>query len=111
MTTFHTGPDTGEHGMLTVSPNATETERQRWRHSPPRVHPLVWTHKDGRKSLLLGNTCAQVEDMDYLEGQALLCKLRDWATRPGNVYSHTWSVGDRIRVYRTRSGGGFPVAA
>jgi alpha-ketoglutarate-dependent taurine dioxygenase len=85
-----------EAGMRYVTPEPSYAQLMAWREYPPRTHPLVWTHKDGRKSLLLGNTCAMVEDMDYLEGQALLCKLRDWATRPGNVYSHKWSVGDLV---------------
>jgi alpha-ketoglutarate-dependent taurine dioxygenase len=85
-----------EHGMLTVSPGATETDRQRWRHSPPKVHPLVWTHRSGRKSLVLGSTASHVEGLDASEGRALLDELLEWATQPKFVYRHQWRLGDLL---------------
>lgn len=58
--------------------------------------PLVWTHRSGRKSLILGCTASHVVDMDYTEGTKTLVRLRDWATQPQFVYRHRWSVGDLV---------------
>lgn len=58
--------------------------------------PLVWEHKSGRKSLVLGCTAYQVVDMDAKKSAELLVKLRDWATREQFVYSHEWTVGDTV---------------
>jgi len=58
--------------------------------------PLVWKHRSGRKSLVLGCTAYQVLDMPHKESVRLLVKLRDWATQPQFVYRHKWSVGDTV---------------
>ena len=61
-----------------------------------RELPLVWTHRSGRKSLVLGATARHVVDMDYRRSAELLVRLRDWATQPQFVYRHQWSVGDLV---------------
>jgi alpha-ketoglutarate-dependent taurine dioxygenase len=61
-----------------------------------RELPLVWNHRSGRKSLVLGCTARHVVDMDFRKSVELLVRLRDWATRPEFVYRHTWSVGDLV---------------
>ncbi len=58
--------------------------------------PLVWNHRTGRKSLVLGCTAHHVLGMDPTESTKLLVRLRDWATQPQFVYSHEWSVGDAV---------------
>lgn len=58
--------------------------------------PLVWTHRSGRKSLVLGCTATQVVGMDRRESALLLNGLREWATSEAFFYSHTWSVGDMV---------------
>jgi len=58
--------------------------------------PLVWKHRSGRKSLVLGCTAHHVIGMTPTESTKLLVRLRDWATRPEFVYSHEWSVGDAV---------------
>jgi alpha-ketoglutarate-dependent taurine dioxygenase len=58
--------------------------------------PLVWTHRSGRKSLVLGCTATQVVGMDRKESTLLLNGLREWATSEPFFYSHTWSVGDMV---------------
>ena len=58
--------------------------------------PLVWTHRSGRKSLMLGCTAHHVIGMNPTESTKLLVRLRDWATREPFVYSHEWSVGDAV---------------
>lgn len=61
-----------------------------------RELPLVWTHRSGRKSLVLGCTARHIVDADFRESVNLLVRLRDWATGPQFVYRHTWSVGDLV---------------
>lgn len=68
----------------------------RWRSRPTHEHPLVWTHRSGRKSLVLGASADYVVGMDLGEGRALLAELLDRATQPHLVYSHRWSVGDTV---------------
>jgi alpha-ketoglutarate-dependent taurine dioxygenase len=63
---------------------------------PSREQPLVWKHRSGRKSLVLGLTAAYVLGMDPLESRELLVRLRDWATQPRFVYQHRWSMGDMV---------------
>jgi len=58
--------------------------------------PLVWTHRSGRKSLVIGATGRHIVDMDFKKSAELLVRLRDWATQPQFVYRHTWSVGDLV---------------
>ncbi len=62
------------------------------------IHPLVRTHPEtGRKSLFIGDISAgTIEGMSQVESDALLCQLRDFATRPNFVYRHHWRVGDAL---------------
>lgn len=61
-----------------------------------RELPLVWTHRSGRKSLVIGATARHVVDMEYRKSIELLVRLRDWATKPQFVYRHSWSIGDLV---------------
>ena len=79
-----------------VNPEPSFAELQGWQHFPPNVLPLVWKHRSGRKSLVLGSTASHVEGMDLREGTALLTRLREYATRPEFVYRHEWTVGDLV---------------
>ena len=58
--------------------------------------PLVWTHKSGRKSLVLGCTARSIVGMDDKSGTLLLNRLREWATSEPFHYAHEWSVGDMV---------------
>ena len=58
--------------------------------------PLVWTHRSGRKSLVLGCTARHIVGMDFKKSAELLVQLRCWATQPKFVYRHKWSVGDLV---------------
>jgi alpha-ketoglutarate-dependent taurine dioxygenase len=69
---------------------------ERLRSEPVRLHPLVWTHHDGQKSLVLGETASHVEGMDEAEGAALLEELLERTTRPEYTYTHEWEVGDLV---------------
>ncbi|HYB80162.1 MAG TPA: TauD/TfdA family dioxygenase [Mycobacterium sp.] len=85
-----------EASQRRVHPDPTEEQLARWRSRPTHEHPLVWTHRSGRKSLVLGASADHVIGMDLDEGRALLQELLERATVPDNVYSHTWSVGDTV---------------
>jgi alpha-ketoglutarate-dependent taurine dioxygenase len=74
------------------SPEALEMMRQR----PPKEHPLVWTHRSGRKSLVLGATADYVVGMDPDESRALLDDLLARATTAERVYRHEWRIGDVV---------------
>ncbi|CAN7634537.1 TauD/TfdA family dioxygenase [Phenylobacterium sp. LjRoot219] len=79
-----------------VNPTPTVEELTLWQKYEPKVHPLVWTHRSGRKSLVLGSTAWEVQGMAPAEGRMLLCKLQEWATQPQFVYRHEWQVGDLL---------------
>ena len=85
-----------EASQRRVHPDPTEEQLARWRSRPTHEHPLVWTHRSGRKSLVLGASADHVIGMDLDEGRALLQELLERATVPDNLYSHTWSVGDTV---------------
>lgn len=79
-----------------VEPEPSYAELRGWQQFKPAILPLVWTHRSGRKSLVLGATASHIEGMDMQEGPALLTKLREHATQPQFVYSHEWTEGDMI---------------
>jgi alpha-ketoglutarate-dependent taurine dioxygenase len=85
-----------EASQRRVDPDPTAEQLARWRARPTHEHPLVWTHRSGRKSLVLGASADYVVGMDPDEGRVLLAGLLDRATEPDKVYSHTWSVGDTV---------------
>jgi alpha-ketoglutarate-dependent taurine dioxygenase len=69
----------------------------RWRSmAEPMEQPLVWTHEDGRKSLLLGSHADGIVGMPNPHGRALLWRLQQWAAQPDFVYTHHWTVGDFV---------------
>ncbi len=85
-----------ERSQYYVTPEMSYEEIRFWQQSPTKTCPLVWTHRSGRKSLLLGATADYVEGLSPEESRALLARLRDWATQPQFVYRHRWQVGDLL---------------
>lgn len=85
-----------EASQRRVYPDPTPEQVKAWRARPTSVHPLVWTHRSGRKSLLIGAHAERVLDMDPEESRALLDDLLDRATGDDVVYRHQWSVGDTV---------------
>jgi alpha-ketoglutarate-dependent taurine dioxygenase len=85
-----------EASQRKTTPDPSPEDVARWRSRPTHEHPLVWTHRSGRKSLVLGASADYIVGMDIDEGRAVLDDLLQNATRPDNVYSHTWSVGDTV---------------
>jgi alpha-ketoglutarate-dependent taurine dioxygenase len=87
---------TFEASQRLVNNDPSPEELAMWRKRPPKEHPLVWTHRSGRRSLVLGATTDHVVGMDRAEGTALLADLLARATTPDHVYRHEWSVGDLV---------------
>jgi alpha-ketoglutarate-dependent taurine dioxygenase len=79
-----------------VFPNPSPEQKAAWASFPDTIHPLVWTHRSGRKSLLLGSSASHIVGMDRDEGRALIDELQGWATQPAFVYRHEWTVGDMV---------------
>lgn len=85
-----------EASQRRVTPDPSPEVLAKWRSRRTHTHPLVWTHRSGRRSLVLGASADYVVGMDRAEGTALLADLLDRATVPDKMYSHTWSVGDTV---------------
>ncbi len=77
-------------------PDPTPEQMAAWERRPSRRHPLVWRHRSGRRSLVIGITAAGVVQMDEDEGLALLDDLLDRSTAPDRMYRHEWQVGDMV---------------
>jgi len=82
--------------QLYWKPEPSAQELLAWMARGKKTLPLVWKHRSGRKSLVLGATALQVEGMDVWESETLLVRLRDWATQPQFVYRHHWTLGDMV---------------
>jgi len=82
--------------QLYVHPEPSHAQLKDWLKFPVKSLPLVWSHRSGRKSLILGVTAQQVEGMAAMESEELLVRLRDWATQPRFSYRHSWNVGDMV---------------
>lgn len=98
-----------------VEPEPSYDTFRQWLKVRRNTLPLVWKHRSGRQSLVIGNTAVNVVGMDPLEGLELLVFLRDWATQERFRYSHAWTLGDavmwdntgtlhRVRPYAADSG-------
>jgi alpha-ketoglutarate-dependent sulfate ester dioxygenase len=85
-----------EASQRRVTPDPTPEQLARWRSRRTHEHPLVWTHRSGRKSLVLGASADYVVGMTPEAGRALLAELLERATVAENVYSHNWSIGDTV---------------
>jgi alpha-ketoglutarate-dependent taurine dioxygenase len=85
-----------EASQRRVTPDPTPEQVANWRNRPTHEHPLVWRHRSGRKSLVLGASADHVVGMELDEGRAILEDLLARATTPDRVYQHVWSVGDMV---------------
>jgi alpha-ketoglutarate-dependent taurine dioxygenase len=81
---------------MSLEPEPSHERFREWLTVKSNSLPLVWTHRSGRKSLVIGNTAAGIVGMDPLEGMELLVWLRDWATQERFRCSHEWTVGDMV---------------
>lgn len=85
-----------ESAYRKMIPDASEEQIAGWRAKGHKIHPLVWTHRTGRKSIVNGITAGHVLGMDRADSDALLAGLLDWATQPQYVYHHEWQMGDLL---------------
>jgi len=82
--------------MKSVTDAPSEAEMKRWSLPPVKEHPLVWAHRSGRKSLIIGNTAERIVGMPFPEGRALLARLLEWTAQPDFHYRHNWQLGDFV---------------
>jgi alpha-ketoglutarate-dependent taurine dioxygenase len=80
--------------IFPLSRALTEEQAKRVARLGTKVHPLVWQHRSGRKSLVLGGSADSVVGMKPEDSDALIAWLRAWMTRPEYVYHHEWQMGD-----------------
>ncbi|ABW12776.1 Taurine catabolism dioxygenase TauD/TfdA [Parafrankia sp. EAN1pec] len=85
-----------ESSQRRIVPEPSVEQLERWRKRPTSTHPLVWTHRGGRRSLVIGAHAGHVVDMGLDQGRALLQELLDRTTAQDRVYRHQWSVGDTV---------------
>ncbi|HME75796.1 MAG TPA: TauD/TfdA family dioxygenase [Mycobacterium sp.] len=84
------------HAQSLANPDATDEQRASWNRVPSRTHPLVWTRRNGRKSMLLGATAAEIVGWPTDKSRALLDRLLAWCTQPHFRLRHHWRVGDLV---------------
>ncbi len=77
-------------------PDPSAEQLAAWHNHDPKTHPLVWRHRNGRRSLICSTSGARIEGMDEAEGTALLERMMAWATQPQFVYRHQWQLGDVV---------------
>lgn len=85
-----------ETSMRRAGVEPTEENLAYWRGFADTTHSLVWTHKCGRKSLVIGCHASHIVGMDKTESDKLIQELLDWATQDQFKYRHEWTVGDML---------------
>lgn len=82
--------------QLYHTPEPTIEQLDDWMSKGTQELPLVWHHRTGRKSLVLGNTARNVVGKDMEESARILHGLREFATSEPYHYAHEWEVGDSV---------------
>lgn len=59
-------------------------------------HPVVWQHRSGRRSIVLGMSMDYIVGIPEQESREWIERLSAVATRRENVYRHEWQVGDLV---------------
>ena len=86
-----------EASMRPVFEHMSEEDLARWRGmSKVMVHPLVWKHNSGRKSLVIGTQADSIEGVPIPHGRSMLVRLQEWAAQPDFSYRHYWQEGDLV---------------
>ena len=86
-----------EAAMRPVFDELADEDLDRWRGmSEVMVHPLVWTHASGRKSLVIGTHADGIVGQPIPHGRSLLARLQEWAAQPAFSYRHEWHEGDLV---------------
>jgi alpha-ketoglutarate-dependent taurine dioxygenase len=90
----------GVHSQETIQrkafPDPTEKQLALWGEGaiPATTHPLVWHHRSGRKSLLIGNTMSRIVGLEKEQSDALIERILTMAEQPEFIYRHDWQVDD-----------------
>jgi alpha-ketoglutarate-dependent taurine dioxygenase len=79
-----------------VLDNPSEADLERLRSYGAKIHPVVWHHRSGRKSIVMSASADHVVGMEPDESAALIQRLRDWCAQPHYVYQHRWRMGDLL---------------
>ena len=87
---------TMQAALFPGKPDCTVEEFALWHSYPNRIHPLVWRHKSGRKSLVLSTSASHVVGMHPADSLYLLQRLMAHATQDRYVYRHRWRMGDLL---------------
>lgn len=87
---------TMQAALFPVMRNCTPEQFAVWSSYPQRVHPLVWHHRSGRKSLVLSTSASWIEGMHLSESHDLLQRLMAHATQEKYIYRHKWQMGDLV---------------
>jgi alpha-ketoglutarate-dependent taurine dioxygenase len=86
-----------EASMRPVFRGMTDEQLARYRAmAVEMIHPLVWTQRDGRKSLVIGTHADEVIGQSIPAGRSLLARLMEWAGQPDFSYRHEWQEGDFV---------------
>jgi alpha-ketoglutarate-dependent taurine dioxygenase len=77
-------------------PDPTDWQLSLWGEGaiPATTHPLVWRHRTGRKSLLIGETMSRIVGLGPADSDALIRRLLSLAENREYIYRHEWQVGD-----------------
>ncbi len=87
---------TMQAALFPGKPTCSPEEFAMWSAYPQRMHPLVWHHKSGRKSLVLSTSGSHIAGMHPTDSRDLLNRLMQHATQPQFIYRHTWRMGDLL---------------
>jgi alpha-ketoglutarate-dependent taurine dioxygenase len=82
--------------QLYHTPEPSIEQLDDWMAKGEQELPLVWHHKTGRNSLVLGNTARNVVGKSMEESARILHGLRQHATSEPYHYAHEWEVGDSV---------------
>jgi len=86
-----------EASMKPVFREVTDEQVARWREMATwMTHPLVWQHRSGRKSLVLGTHADEIVGMSVAQGRSIMARLTEWAAQPQFTYRHEWQPGDLV---------------
>jgi alpha-ketoglutarate-dependent taurine dioxygenase len=77
-------------------PNMTPEQIKDFDSYPVQVHPLVWKHHSGRKSIAFSSSADHIEGMPAKKSDALIERIRNWVTQRQFVYQHSWKMGDML---------------
>jgi alpha-ketoglutarate-dependent taurine dioxygenase len=83
-----------QHFALPLDAEPTEAQLERVAQLGTKIHPLVWRHASGRKSLIMGASIRSIVGKEPAESDALYARLLAWMTQPQYVYHHEWRMGD-----------------